>query len=97
MNIVIIFSVLLFSASVGYAWDSEQLEVFDAVDEVNQNFYELLNISKVSIKIPLHALFEVKYCRMQRRRKLNPPSERSLSNYILTKTKMWTLQNNSVI
>lgn len=30
-----------------YAWDSEQLEVFDVVDEVKQNFYELLNISKV--------------------------------------------------
>nr|CAH7761670.1 unnamed protein product [Callosobruchus chinensis] len=28
------------------AWDSEQLEVFDVVDEVKQNFYELLNISK---------------------------------------------------
>ncbi|KAJ8960231.1 hypothetical protein NQ318_003956 [Aromia moschata] len=28
------------------AWDSEQLEVFDVVDEVKQNFYDLLNISQ---------------------------------------------------
>lgn len=33
------------------AWDSEQLEVFDAVDEVkHNNFYELLNITKVSLR-----------------------------------------------
>lgn len=30
------------------AWDSEQLEVFDVVDEVKENFYELLNVTKVS-------------------------------------------------
>lgn len=31
-----------------HAWDSEQLEVFDVVDEVKENFYQLLNISKVN-------------------------------------------------
>lgn len=31
------------------AFDSEQLEVFDVVDEVKENFYDLLNISKVCI------------------------------------------------
>lgn len=31
------------------AWDSEQLEVFDVVDEVKQNFYQLLNISTVCL------------------------------------------------
>ncbi|XP_028128044.1 dnaJ homolog subfamily C member 1 [Diabrotica virgifera virgifera] len=28
------------------AWDTEQLEVFDAIEEVKQNFYEILNVSK---------------------------------------------------
>ncbi|KAK0174493.1 hypothetical protein PV327_010255 [Microctonus hyperodae] len=28
------------------AWDNEELEVFDVVEEVNQNFYELLNVPK---------------------------------------------------
>jgi hypothetical protein len=32
------------------AWDSEQLEVFDVVDEVKENFYTLLNVSQVSEK-----------------------------------------------
>lgn len=32
------------------AWDSEQLEVFDVVDEVKENFYELLNVTNVSNK-----------------------------------------------
>lgn len=31
------------------AWDSEQLEVFDVVDEVKDNFYEILNVTKVSV------------------------------------------------
>lgn len=30
-----------------YCWDSDQLEVFDVVEEVKVNFYEALNISKV--------------------------------------------------
>ncbi|CAG9865280.1 unnamed protein product [Phyllotreta striolata] len=38
--------ILLISSNSIQAWDSEQLEVFDAVDEVKQNFYELLNITK---------------------------------------------------
>ncbi|XP_067640660.1 uncharacterized protein F54F2.9 [Eurosta solidaginis] len=29
-----------------YAWDSEELEIFDLVEEVNQNFYEFMNISQ---------------------------------------------------
>lgn len=29
------------------AWDDGDLEVFDVVEEVNQNFYELLGITQV--------------------------------------------------
>lgn len=29
------------------AWDDGDLEVFDVVEEVNQNFYELLGVNQV--------------------------------------------------
>uniref|UniRef100_A0A8D8S0Y8 DnaJ homolog subfamily C member 1 n=1 Tax=Cacopsylla melanoneura TaxID=428564 RepID=A0A8D8S0Y8_9HEMI len=41
----IIIVVLCHSNQVG-AWDSDQLHVFDVVEEVKQNFYELLEIPK---------------------------------------------------
>lgn len=43
--------ILLISLCISniLAFDSEQLEVFDVVDEVKENFYDLLNISKVCI------------------------------------------------
>ncbi|GLV33277.1 uncharacterized protein CBL_08445 [Carabus blaptoides fortunei] len=34
----------LISATV--AWDSDQLEIFDLVEEINQNFYTVFNISQ---------------------------------------------------
>lgn len=36
------------------AWDSEQLEVFDVVEEVKENFYNLLNVSRVSINLLIY-------------------------------------------
>lgn len=41
--------VLLFlSFSLGvYGWDDGDLEVFDVVEEVNSNFYELLGVKQV--------------------------------------------------
>lgn len=30
------------------AWDSDQLEIFDLVEEINQNFYTVFNISQVN-------------------------------------------------
>ena len=38
--------LLLFPAA--FAWESEEMEVFDVVEEVNQNFYDLMQISQVS-------------------------------------------------
>lgn len=29
------------------AWDSDEMELFDLVEEVNTNFYELLGVSEV--------------------------------------------------
>ena len=42
------FFLFIIFARCSFAWDSEELEVFDVVEEVKENFYELLNISKVS-------------------------------------------------
>lgn len=44
----ICFNILLLcSCCLGaLAWDSEELEIFDLVEEINQNFYEFMNISQ---------------------------------------------------
>ncbi|CAH1987689.1 unnamed protein product [Acanthoscelides obtectus] len=46
MLLILYLFLSITCTNVAVAWDSEQLEVFDVVDEVKQNFYELLNISK---------------------------------------------------
>lgn len=42
---VLIISTLCVSCVV--AWDQDDLEIFDLVEEVNENFYELLKIKQV--------------------------------------------------
>lgn len=32
-------------------WDSEELEIFDLVEEINENFYSLLGIKQVDTHI----------------------------------------------
>lgn len=39
--------VLVVAASPSLAWDSAEMEMFDLVEEVNQNFYEVMDISQV--------------------------------------------------
>lgn len=39
------------------AWDDEELEVFDVVEEVNQNFYGLLGVPNVRFLLLLFHLF----------------------------------------
>lgn len=46
MNVITTFIVLITTGNV-ISWDSEQMEVFDVVEEVKQNFYELLNLTQV--------------------------------------------------
>ncbi|XP_057657254.1 dnaJ homolog subfamily C member 1 [Diorhabda carinulata] len=57
MNIIYLSSLLFYSITSTNAWDSEQLEVFDAVDDVKQNFYELLNISKDATSSEIKSAF----------------------------------------
>lgn len=30
------------------AWDNEDFEIFDLVEEINENFYKLLNVEQVN-------------------------------------------------
>lgn len=49
--------IILISAKCILTWDSEQMEVFDLVEEVKQNFYELLNVSQVSWSKKMNSFF----------------------------------------
>ena len=40
--------VLLF-IHYGRCWDNEELELFDLVEEVNRNFYEVLGVEQVKL------------------------------------------------
>ena len=31
-------------------WDTDEFEIFDLVEEVNKNFYEVLEVSKVNLR-----------------------------------------------
>lgn len=50
MNLpLVVFGVLCFLDVFrsSYAWDNDELEVFDVVEEVNQNFYDVLGVTQV--------------------------------------------------
>lgn len=40
--------VFLSMFSICCAWDQSELEIFDLVEEINQNFYDLLGVPQVS-------------------------------------------------
>ena len=41
-----LFLILLIS-STAVSWDNEEMELFDLVEEINRNFYEVLNVEQV--------------------------------------------------
>lgn len=43
----VITVVCILNSQVVSAWDSEELEIFDLVEEINENFYKILNIEQV--------------------------------------------------
>ena len=43
------FLYLFFIQSVVTAWDNEELELFDLVEEVSANFYDVLEVSRVNL------------------------------------------------
>lgn len=42
-EVFVLFTLILCAR----AWDDDDFEVFDVVEEVNQNFYELLGVTQV--------------------------------------------------
>lgn len=46
MKLNSVFIILIFEIFSTYAWDSEDFEVFDGVEEVGENFYSLLDVAK---------------------------------------------------
>ena len=46
---MISFTWFLFFLSINsvICWDNEELELFDLVEEINENFYEVLGVAKV--------------------------------------------------
>lgn len=48
MKILLLFVCTLVLSGRVVGWDHEELEIFDIVEEVNQNFYELMGINQVS-------------------------------------------------
>ncbi|KAF7279057.1 hypothetical protein GWI33_007691 [Rhynchophorus ferrugineus] len=57
--IVYVVLLILIHGQCCQAWDSEQLEVFDIVDEVKENFYEVLNISKDASSSEIRSAFRI--------------------------------------
>lgn len=50
MNVPLITFEIFYFLNVfrfSHAWDNDELEVFDVVEEVNQNFYEVLGVTQV--------------------------------------------------
>ncbi|KAK7019716.1 DnaJ subfamily C member 1 [Halocaridina rubra] len=41
-----VFLILLILVCTGKCWDSEEMELFDLVEEINQNFYEVMGIAQ---------------------------------------------------
>ena len=46
-------SVILSQITSSRCWDNEELELFDLVEEVNQNFYEVMGVDQVRIAIAI--------------------------------------------
>ena len=42
--------VLLYLTTKVVGWNNEDLELFDIVEEVNQNFYDVLGVSQVIVE-----------------------------------------------
>ncbi|XP_017064591.1 uncharacterized protein F54F2.9 [Drosophila eugracilis] len=48
LNVACVLACLLLGVSGASAWHSEELEIFDLVEEVNRNFYEFMGINQTA-------------------------------------------------
>lgn len=47
MHLFRLFFIFFLFFVVVRAWDSEELEIFDLVEEVNKNFYDFMGLTQV--------------------------------------------------
>ncbi|XP_052860510.1 uncharacterized protein F54F2.9 isoform X2 [Anopheles cruzii] len=45
---ILLLMVICFTASVANGWSADDMEIFDLVEEVNENFYQLMNINQTA-------------------------------------------------
>ena len=48
----VLFKIIVFSFCIfdfGHCWVSEEMQMFDLVEELKENFYDFLGVSKVMI------------------------------------------------
>lgn len=48
MKPVLIFLTISFLPNICTAWDQSEMEIFDLIEEVNANFYDVLGIYQVT-------------------------------------------------
>ena len=46
MNSVLLISVLFIAVGVSHAWESWEMDLFELVEDVNQDFYEFLGVER---------------------------------------------------
>lgn len=80
------------------AWDNDDLEIFDLVELINQNFYELMGINTVSKIITWNILFNSYFQCLHFRRHISLKSKERSETYqlfcILIKTLLKTQTYN---
>lgn len=64
VSLLLIFRILYFFNIYGIisAWDNDELEVFDVVEEVNQNFYEILGVPQVFFFFSIVFIYAINFC-----------------------------------
>ncbi|KAH1015555.1 hypothetical protein HUJ05_013263 [Dendroctonus ponderosae] len=63
-------------------WDSDQLEVFDVVDEVKENFYDLLNISKDASSSEIRSGFRALSLKLHPDKNLDTDTSKEFRNLV---------------
>lgn len=46
--LIFVFALCAHNSRLVSAWDNDDLEIFDLVEEINENFYKVLNVEPVS-------------------------------------------------
>lgn len=47
VNLLSFLGLFVLCIENAYAWDQEEFEIFDLVEEINENFYSILKVNQV--------------------------------------------------